>query len=98
MFDVDQCMFRSQRFLMISNSDDNADDVEVEVEPSSFVKKDSHLISTHTLRSPEISCYFINSLSLVMTFQDRLISPLKFVIFLDFNCSVYSSPSLSQDI
>lgn len=95
MFDVDQFVSHSQRFSMISTSDDSDD---VEVERSSFVKKASHLTSTQTLSSPNSSCYFINSLSIAVTLQDPKKCPPKFVIFLDLNRSVYSSQSLSPDI
>lgn len=88
MFDVEQFMSHSQRFSMISSSDE-VDKVDVEVK-----SKFSHLTSTQPLRAPSSSCCFLNSLSKTVTFPEWRNFPVQFVIFLDFNRSAYSSQSL----
>lgn len=102
MFDVDSTMYPSQpqenRFPMISNSDDEEDNDDETVEFSSCVRNNPHLSYTLISCSPSSSLYLINSLSVTPPFQTPMTSPLKFVIFLDFNRSVDSSQSLMLDI
>lgn len=82
MFDVEKLISLSQRFSMISISDD--DDSKTGLDLKSFVKSDSVIASTQTL----------SSLSFLINYLLASIYPLNFVIFLNFNFSVYSSQSI----
>jgi len=81
MFGVEKLISLSQRFSMISISDD---DSKIGLDLKSFEKNDSVIASTQTL----------SSLSFQINYLLASIYPLNFVIFSNFNFSVYSSQSI----